>query len=403
MKHAKLKIALTAAAAATFTLALVGCSGGSGKADYDHVVTFDYNVGYLLGEPETEAEKEKLANQYPNQYLGVKDGTPIVLKPGEKDGFKLAVVEGYEFNGWYLPQSYDANGEPVRGEDGCVILGREWNFRAKVTEDITLYASFVIKVQLTVEGIAVAEDGTTSAVELDSRVQKNLEALLRGPVGSGFTRPTGSSYIPKATGYTFVEYYKDEALTEIFDWENYTIEGDDTVYAKFRVGNWAFDVATAKDFNSAISTNQSITLADDINFEGVEWIENRNYSGIIEGNNHTVSNIICVWDGSSFNSEFALFGTLGETFKIKDVTFENISLSFTAKWPPNSGSFTVSAFANSIHESAVFENFSFSATFNVARGGSDNVKDVKIDPYEISPDAPSALEPYFNVTKNYNI
>lgn len=386
MKHAKLKIAFTAAAAVTFVLGLVGCSGGKSKADYDHVVTFDYNVGTLA------------TTGIDCQYLGVKDGAPIALKPGDKDGFKLGVVEGYEFNGWYLPASYGENGEPVRGEDNRVILGKEWNFKARVTEDITLYASFVVKAQLTVSGIAVGEDGNSFAVTLEN--QSDLDSLLRKAVGSSFARPDDTDYKPKSTGYTFVEYYKDEALTEVFDWENYVIEKNDTVYAKFRVGNWAFNVTTAEEFNSAISTNSSMTLAGDIDFEGVRWTKNRGYSGIIEGNNHTVSNISCVWEGTAYDTDFALFGAIGKGFKAKDITFENIELSFTAKWAPNSGSFTVSAFANNIDESAVFENFLFSATFNVSKG---DLKNVTINPYEISPNVPSAIAQYFNITKNYNI
>lgn len=397
MKHAKLKIALAAAAAVTFVFGLVGCSGGGNKADYDHVVTFDYNIGNLLDvEGETAEQKEAREKTYQSQYLGVKDGTPIALKPGDKDDFKLAVVNGYEFDGWYQAQSYQDNGEPVRGEDGRVILGNEWNFRARVTEDITLYASFVVKAKLTVCGIAVGEDGTPFAVTLEN--QNDLDDLLVAPVGSSFARPS-ADYTPVSAGNTFIEYYEDEALTRVFDWENYMLpEEGGKVYAKFRVGNWALNVTTAAQFNSAISANRNISLAENIDFTDVEWIRNRSYSGIIEGNGHTVSNITCVWNGGAADSFFALFGTLGRGFKATDISFENIDISFTAQYQPNAGSFTVSAFANSIHSEAVFENFSFSATLTVAKGEADGVKNVEINSYEICPDAPSAIEQYFTVT-----
>lgn len=411
MKHAKLKIALAAAAAVTFALGLVGCSGGENKADYDHVVTFDYNnpvweckecseVMSAAVQPETcpKCGSAKIKKVNPDQYIGVKDGMPVALTPGGNKDFKLASMKGLEFDGWYQAKSLDSSGQPVRDEDGRVILGKEWNFRARVTEDITLYAKFAVKARLTISGIAVGEDGVSFSVTLENQSDWDDWDDMYAAVGSTFTRPI-SDYAPKAPGYTFLEYYEDEALTKVFDWENYTLpEEGGKVYAKFRVGNWALNVTTAAQFNSAISANKNISLGGPIDFTDVEWTKNRPYSGFIEGNGYTVSNITCVWNGGSADSYFALFGALGKSFKATDVSFENINLSFTAEWSSNSGAFTVSAFANSIHSEAVFENFSFSATLTAKRGDANEAKKAKINIYEICPDAPSDLAQYFNVT-----
>lgn len=368
LKHAGLKIALTVSAAVTFGLALAGCSGGGSDAHYDHIVTFDYNIGTLSDMSAIE-----------NQYLGVMNESLIAMQPGYNEDFKLRKLEGYDFEGWYLPEK-DAEGNPVRGEDERVRVGEKWNFATgRVTEEITLYANFVSKSGLTVLGKAEV-DGEITEVAIDDHSKKAFETLFQGSVGKVIERPA-ETFAPTASGYIFVDYYADENLTEVFKWPCTLEENRVTVYAKFRkIETWVY-ASTAEEFVNAIASDSDIRVMADLDFTGVTWKGNYDYSGTIEGNNRVISNISCTIEGSKEKTNYGLFGRLGETFKVSDLTFENASLTFraTTALVGVGAKYQVSGFADSIARGASLTNFRFSGTVAVTK----NNLSIQVETYKI--------------------
>jgi len=374
VKHAKLKSVLIASAAVTFGLALVGC--GVGNPSYDYKVTFDYNVGTLSD------------HEITSQYLAVQENSLIVKYPKEDDSdFRLKTIEGYDFDGWYFPV-LDGEGKPVIGEDGRVQLKERIDFATyRVTSDVTLYANFAVKYKLTVLG--KTEDG-------EDLTLKN-ETVYRGATGTQQSEPFGTE-AARADGYTLVEYYEDEALTQKFSFPYTYGEEDKTIYAKFLQGDWNL-VETPDQFNSALRDEKNIYLRSDLDYTDVKWTA-RAYSGKIRGNGHTVSNIACEWTGRRGDYDFYLFRFLGAGFEVHDLTFENVMLRFTASVNPmNETGYQVSAFAGIIQNGAVFDGFAYSCVLEIERlAGAANAD---VYAYEICKDPPEDLNrQFFDVTIN---
>ncbi len=107
---------------------------------------------------------------------------------------------GYTFAGWYKDEAYTT----------------QWDFdNDVVTQDITLYAKWTIN-QYTV----------TFNSEGGSSVPSQTV-----PYGGKVTKPAD----PTKTGYTFAGWYKDEAYTTQWDFDNDVVTQDITLYAKWTI------------------------------------------------------------------------------------------------------------------------------------------------------------------------
>lgn len=296
MKKKLIQIALAVLCALTLSLAFVGCTGGNRGKKYDYLVTFNYNVGTLQ---ESAVE---------DRYLGVKENSLIPIKPGDAD-FAGATIQGYYVASWHLPQT-NSDGSLKMGEDERVLLGAAWDFPTqRVDKNITLYADLKPYSRLTIKGG-------------DADVELRSENFT-----SGFA-PRPDVLQPTKSGYTFFEYYEDEACTQPFTWP-YNFDGENkTIYAKFIEGDWTL-VRTAEEFNGALDAaeKKAIYLCNEIDFTGVEWKPNRAFGLEINGNGHAVKNIAFSFDFSRNSSRtLALFGSLNGA-NVHDITFENVSVN----------------------------------------------------------------------------
>ena len=275
----------------------VACNDEKSEKKYDHLVTFNYNVG-------------DLGDGFQSQYLGVKDGSLVALKPGDLETYKEASLKGYYIEGWYTAKT-DSDGKVIVGDDGRVVLDEKWDFaKDTVSENMTLYANFVQQASLIIVG-------------------GDKEVPFNGLPGSTRKEPS-SALAPKKTGYTFLGYYTDEDYTQEFVWP-YTFEAGVTtiVYARFMEGDWSI-VSTADDFILALSAKKNIYVTANLDFTGKKWPTGLNYGGEIAGNGYTFTGINFAIEASkSFNSNFGLFGTLNSTANLHDFTIENAQVSFT--------------------------------------------------------------------------
>lgn len=294
VKRLFVKIA-TAVMALTCLLGLCACRDKDGQKPYEHLVTFNYNVGEL----EVNCEE---------QYLGVHDDSLIGIQPGYSDAFRLQEIKGYFNEGWYLAET-DENGEPVKEANGRVKLGKKWDFeKDKVSSDIVLYANLLQRVKLIISG------GDT-------------EKVFEGVPGDVRKEPM-SALAPQKTGATFYGYFEDEACSVPFQFP-YTFEtSDKTIYAKFIEGSWSI-VNTASEFINAYSGGGNIYVDEDIDFSGTAWVYGLDYNSEIKGNGHVLKNITCTFEATqNTKTGFGLFGTLRKDAKISDLTIENATVTY---------------------------------------------------------------------------
>ncbi len=365
MKHTFLKIACASAAAVTFSLALAGCSGGGKKAKYDYLVTFDYNTGTLVDE---NHKTNKL-------YLGVMADSLVALQPGDT-GLEAETITGYYNAGWYTPK-LDDEGIPLVGEDKRVLLDRQWDFaNDTVNSDLTLYANLVPLVTLTVKG-------------------GDSDLTFEGAPGM----ETTSSQIPSKNGYTFLGFYYDEACEDQpFSWPYTFKDTDETIYAKFLEGDWAVP-DDASDLLGAISANKNVYLTHDISFtepsddpetpvEKISWTDKiTGYNAEFNGNGHKITGVDSSWSGArNTTAQFGMFGYLGGSAYLHDVSFENVKISFTAKSGHAQGGYKVSLIASGIHEDARLENVTVTGTLKSKKSTQDVVW---IQLFAISPETPT--------------
>lgn len=300
VKKRFMKILLTAATAVTLALGFTACSGdGEGLGEYDHLVTFNYNIG-------------ELDANCPDQYLGVMTNSLVGIQPGYSDAFKFQEVIGYYNEGWYLAE-VDGEGNPVVDEDGRVQLGDKWDFATdRVTENVTLYANMLAKPTLVIKG-------------------GDADAKFDGIPGDIRKEPS-SALMPKKAGATFYGYFEDEACTQPFAFP-YTFEdGEKIIYAKFIDGVWLI-VDTVEEFKLALAGDKNIYLEASLDFSEKGWSKGLSYSGEINGNGNKLTGISVTYAATqSEKTGFGLFGTLKETAFIHDLIIEDATAVFNTSF-----------------------------------------------------------------------
>ena len=320
-------------------LTLLGaCQTTSQK--YDHLVTFDYNVG------DKYKTDNKLSDRDLQLFLGVADNSLVGLKPGDRNDFATMSFSGYYCdNKWYLPK-LDSVGNIVKNENGIVALGDEWDFETmRVTEDITLYANLVQKVEMKF---------------VDSETGDVVKTITDGEPGKTRSKPSTRQQ-PSKTDYTLYEYYVDAECTQVFGWPYTFGEEDVTVYVKFIPGRWTI-VKTAQEFNSALLGGGNIYVDADLDFTDVNWSMVEKLNVTVNGNGHTISNIGIKHTFNRNNLAYcALFGSLGEKANVYDLKFSNVSITAEVTL---SGEYNLAMFACSAVEGAQVSNVSVSGTIN---------------------------------------
>lgn len=333
-------------------LFLTGCGETSSKKKYDYLVTFNYNVEGL-GETNVKT-----------QYLGVGKNSKIV-QPGYFGDTILPeyVITGYFNDGWYLAK-LDEGGNVIKDGDGRVQVDRKWDFQNDtVTSNITLYANFRRNITCT-----VVVDGGENKV-------------FNGAPGDVLARPTRKSHIPAKNGYTFIDYYTDATYTTKFDFPYTYTDEDVTCYAKFVEGDWVL-VDTVDEFmnvmvNADITQNVYVT-AEELDFTGVKFVDlnknvffGHNLKSKLYGNGCVFKNMTvemkCKAKGETYG--YSLFNKISATAEIKDVKFENLTVSFTTISGFSLPTDKVALFATEIENGARLTNVSFAnCTLSVGGG-----------------------------------
>lgn len=280
---------------------------------FDYIVTFNYNEGNLTDEPKDQ------------QFLGVMKNGLVSIRPGYDDSsFAEGEFERYYVEGWYLPQ-LDSNGKVKTDKNKFVLLDKEWDFQNdRVKGNMTLYAKLAVMPRLVYVYAYTDADG--------NEVEEEVGYMQEKP-GIENDKPESKRYLPKKEGYTFLgNYYKTKEMDEEFEWPYLFEEGaDEKVYVDMIEGNWDV-VNTEADFISKLQGGRNIYLNSDLNFEGKAIWGAIPYNGILNGANHTIKNVTRVLEASGLNDGEncgGIFGALGALAKVYDITFENVSVTYT--------------------------------------------------------------------------
>ena len=151
-------------------------------------------------------EKKSTTKEYTVTFVTNSDTqiSSIKVASGSKlNAFDDPVKEGYEFGGWYkdeaLTEAFDIENDVI-------------------TSDITLYAKW--------EEIIVVPDEFTVNFETNGGSKVDSVTVESGSKLEHIDHPSKD-------GYYFAGWYKDEALTEMWDFNTDTVTADTTLYAKW--------------------------------------------------------------------------------------------------------------------------------------------------------------------------
>ena len=82
------------------------------------------------------------------------------------------------------------------------------------------------------------------------------------------------------------------------------------------------DNRTIYELLSQCAEGETVALSKDYDFGGQDWVTISSFNGILDGRGFTIKNVV-VTGGAS---EAGLFGTLGKSAVIKNITFENVTV-----------------------------------------------------------------------------
>lgn len=252
--------------------------------------------------------------------------------------------EGYTFLGWYTGESavdgIFTTTTPVKGD---VDLIAKWQINT-VTVKFIGYDGKTLKIQKVDYGTAataptaptidrlkfVGWDAEFSSVTSDLTVKAEYVSnvfTLSFNTDGGTEIPDETYYIgdvpqrpvvPTKTGFYFIDWYLDAEFTSLYEF-NQSFEENTVLYAKF---SESIPIYTADDLR-AIGNNTAANyyLANDIDLEGTSWTPISYFSGMLNGEGHTISNFTI----SSTAYQAGFFGS--NTGTIKSLTLSDFSFS----------------------------------------------------------------------------
>lgn len=281
-----------------------------------------------------------------------------------------AVNNGYFLAGWYTQRTQagvDSNGVPQYTYSG------KWDFETdRLTVDpkdshssaepeLTLYAAWIPVFQIEYYALDTGELLTT--VNYNPAQADEIQL----PKWDETTGAIEMNDVPKRENYTFSGAYLDlqgkQAVTTdtishtgTVDYETATAK-DSTMklYVDWKEGEW-YRIYNADQFLDNASLNGCYEIHADLDFTDKIWptvMMYGSFTGTIQGNGHTFSNIsIEQTNNSKLNA--GLFGQLTETAVLSDLTFRNVT--FTVKSGTRVAGTTYGLLAGTISDKAAFTN-----------------------------------------------
>lgn len=248
---------------------------------------------------------------------------------------------GYFLAGWYA--------KCETAEDGTQTFAEPWDFandRLRVDPKannsasepvLTLYAAWVPYYQVEIYDAANTDEPLTT---FNINPLENTEIQI--PQWNQETGALNMYKFPTVENKTFEAAYYDAQLTHPItdavikhpgsvDLEHATVEEPLLqIYVDMVDGNW-FHIYNADQFVKNARLSGSYILHADLDFTDKIWptaLMYGNYTGTIQGNGHTISNVVIEQTNNS-KINAGLFGALMETAVLQDVTFENVTFTIT--------------------------------------------------------------------------
>lgn len=313
------------------------------------------------------------------------DGNPA-LDVGFTEATNVKIVrDGYELEGWYHVLK-DESGKPIYENEEAELfkLGERVDFskRLETGKDWEICANWLVLTKVKVKLVVFDQN---EQIDRSAKVKDEAgDEYQTGSEVSSFSYQNGvvntatlAPFTAENDSYTFVQYYSDEACTQTVDWPIARDEENDIyIYVKYITGNWKV-LKTSNDvwnmFVGSPFTGVGYYLLNDINYTdgAIESLSARGFDYKFYGNGHTIKNLTVSQIATVNMQAVSAFGTLGENALIKDVTFENLKVTFTLR---GNGEMQANYLFHALHENAKIENVTASGEFKITKQPSVNLQ-----------------------------
>ncbi len=307
--------------------------------NYSVSVKFDANGGFFTTNTSVIVDSYNIA-EIPAENGMVK--IPLLSPDNSLRGNDAFTVinNGHFLTGWYTQRQETA--------DGYVYSGK-WDFetdRVEVDPNgsytasepvLTLYAAWAPVFEIQFHDLVSGE-------YLESFTFNPQEVTeIQVPKWDEETGAVEMYKFPQRKGYTFNGAYYDAAGSQAVDTEILTHTGvvneatgtaENNVmqlYIDWMEGEW-YHIYNVEQFLDNASVSGNYIIHADLDFEGEIWpssLMHGNFSGTIQGNGHTFSNITFEQTNNS-KVNAGLFGYLSETANISDLTLDNVTFTIKA-------------------------------------------------------------------------
>ncbi len=325
-------------------MAFAGCTAEASPYQHNDAQGYSISVRYDANGGFFTTNTSVIVDSYDPSALPQQNGkVSVALLPTDdpargNDAF-APVKSGYFLAGWYAERTETADG---------YTYGKKWDFAKDRLEldaagsysaaepVLTLYAAWVPLFQ-----VEFYQAGTG----------EYLDAITFDPTqGTAFQIPdwneeTGAMEMhkfPERSGYTFqsVSYDQEgkETITGTVEHPGKVDEATGTaqdpvlkLYVDWREGEW-YRIYNVDQFIDNASLSGSYEIYADLDFSEAIWptvMMYGNYTGTIQGNGHSFSNISAVQTNNS-KVNAGLFGVLADTAAITDLKLENVTFTIQA-------------------------------------------------------------------------
>ncbi len=314
-------------------------------AGYTVSVRYDANGGQFTTSTSVIVDSYNISDMATNANGKVELG---LLAPDDAvrgtGNYFAPVKNGYFLAGWYTERTEtgkDANGNPV------YTYANKWDFSKDTLEVdpgeeysskepvVTLYAAWVELFQINF--ISINDGQSIGTYTFNPTEVKEIKVPEWGEDGA-----MQMYKFPSKLGYTYEASYYDKEATKLVEGtvthSGKVSESTGTavntkmdLYVDLMEGEW-YHIYNVEQFKKHAAITGSYILHADLDFEGQVWPSSLmygNYTGTIQGNGYTISNVNFVQTNNS-KTNAGMFGMLGAGSKITDVTFENITFTIEA-------------------------------------------------------------------------
>lgn len=368
-----------------------GCSGEMGADEFlaskdatNQIVTYYANGGFFDG---TRNIVVKDIHYVPDSY--------VIGDFNEVQNVSVAKDEN-SFGGWYYVETKD--GKPVTSDGKpldatCSNISKtntpvDFSVKIKQDEHWYVYADWIPNIKVDV--VLVTDDNGDMHGEDGTTVYKNGEILTHKNFQQGVAIIDMETPV-KSSDYTFTQFFNDKECTDPvlkgIDMPKGDNPANPVIYARYIKGNWNIVKDSSgvrrmlNGLNSGnwyicnMSENKTIDCGS---LTGLASLRQGEVGARVEGNGYTLKNLSYKIVNSAIQQDgrYSLFGIFGAESVMRNVTFENLSVTVTTAREASLYLLAAGASDSAVLENVKFKNVSLSINtasnvLNIGKNGEE--------------------------------